>query len=151
MVDIAQLSPTVDLTKINNTTPATSPTPSSSSSDSDVVNTASARVYFGPLQSPEKKLIQQITHPVIYRQRTLCTDSEADESTQRRTAQFPPSSASCLDDTEENGDHSDGNDESDDGGEGVLYSRTGTPDNVRFPQDGEWLLSRPCWYGYNIC
>jgi hypothetical protein len=127
MADIAQLDVTVDLTNINNTTPASSPASSSSGSDSDVVNTASARVYFGPLQSPEKKLIHLIAHPRVSRRHSLNPGDNG--SSQRR---FPPGS---RDDTEENGDNSDGNDESD-GVEDVSHSRSGTPDNVRFPQDG---------------
>jgi len=132
MADIAQLDVTVDLTHINNTTPASSPA-SSSGSDSDVVNTASARVYFGPFQSPEKKLIHQIIHSDVSRRHTL--NPGDDGSPQQRSARFPPVSAS-RDDTEANGDNSDENDESDESDEGVSHSRSGTPDNVRFPQDG---------------
>src|ERR1700729_2328847 len=132
MADIAQLGVAVDLTNINNTTPASSPA-SSSGSDSDVVNTASARVYFGPFQSPEKKLIRQIIHSDVSRRHTL--DPGDDGSPQQRSARFPPVSAS-RDDTEANGNNSDYNDESDDDGEDVSHSRSGTPDNVRFPQDG---------------
>ena len=133
MADIAQLDVTVDLTHINNITPASSPASSSSGSDSDVVNTASARVYFGPLQSPEKKLIHQIAHPRVSHRHTLNPGDNG--SSQRRAARFPPAAGS-RDDTEENDDNSDGNDESDGGVEDVSHSRSGTPDNVRFPQDG---------------
>jgi hypothetical protein len=132
MADIAQLDVTVDLTNINNTTPASSPA-SSSGSDSDVVNTASARVYFGPFQSPEKKLIRQIIQSDVSRRHALSLGD--DGSSQQRSAPFLPVSAS-RDDTEANGNNSDDNDESDDDGEDVSHSRSGTPDNVRFPQDG---------------
>lgn len=134
MADIAQLDPTLDLTSINNTTPATSPASSSSGSDSDVVNTASARVYFGPLQSPEKKLIQQIVHPNTSRRRTL--NPETVELPSHHSAQFPLVGTPPRDHTED-GDNSDGNDESDDCEEDISQSRSGTPDNVRFPPDGD--------------
>jgi hypothetical protein len=126
MADIAQLDSTVDLA---NTTPASSP---ASSSDNDAVNTASARVYFGPLQSPEKNLIHQIIHPNASRRSALNTADTG--SPLRHSARFPSPAMASRDDTEDNADNSDVNDESDDGGE---QSRSGTPDNVRFPQDGE--------------
>ena len=135
MADIVQLDPTVDLTNITNTTPASSPGSSSFGSDSDAVNTASARVYFGPFQSPEKKLIHQITHPNVSRRGIMIP--VGNESPPRRSARFPSPAINSRDDTEENGDNSDANDESDDGDEDLSQSRSGTPDNVRFPQDGE--------------
>lgn len=135
MVDIAadiQMDNTIDL----NNLAVTSPASSSSGSDSDAVNTTSARVYFGPIQSPEKKLIQVI-NPVTSRYRT--PNSGTNTSPLRRSVRFPspvPWSPS-QNGTEENADNSDANDESDDAGEDVSHSRSGTPDNIRFPQDGE--------------
>lgn len=134
MADIAQIDPTVDLTNIANTTPAGSPASSNSASDNDAVNTASARVYFGPLQSPEKKLIHKIIYSTDSHRDTL--NSNPNDIPLPRSAQFSSPATASLDDTEI-GDISDTNDESEDGGEDVPQSRSGTPDNVRFPQDGQ--------------
>jgi hypothetical protein len=134
MVDIAadvQMDSTINL----NNTGASSLASSDSGSDSDAVNTASARVYFGPFQSPEKKLIRG-TNPTASRRRTLGSGTSA--SPLRRSARFPSPVAHSpsRNDVEENVDNSDTNDDSDDVGEDVSPSRSGTPDNIRFPQDG---------------
>ena len=116
---------------INHTSPA-----SSSGSDDDAVNTTQARVYFGPLQSPEKKLIQ-VGNPTPFIPRALPHDTN-----RYRSESFPSPFR-----TQDQEDNSDVNNESDEAAEDVSHSRSGTPDNIRFPPDGEyhvlthWLIS----------
>lgn len=123
-----ELDPTVNINNLAASSPASS---TSSSDDNDAVNTAEARVYFGPLQSPEKKLIQAVNPTPLHR-RSLYPDTNG--STRRRSLRFP---SSLQADSEENLENSDANDESDEAAEDISQSRSGTPDNVRFPQDGK--------------
>lgn len=98
---------------------------SSSSSDDDAVNTTQARVYFGPLQSPEKKLIQ-VGNTTPFIPRVLPHDTN--HYPIRRSESFP--SPFRTQDQEDNS--------SDEAAEDVPHSRSGTPDNVHFPPDGEY-------------
>ena len=136
-----EMDNTIDL----NNLPASSPASSADSSDSDAVNTESARVYFGPLQSPEKKLIHVI-NPTASRRRTLGSGPTA--SSLRRSARFPSPVilSPSRNDTEDNADNSDSSDNSDDAGEDVSQSRSGTPDNTfDFQQDG-MLVTFPIFH-----
>lgn len=122
------LEPTVNLQNIN--APHSSP---NSGSESD----EAARVYFGPLQSPEKKLIQ-VAHSMESHHRP-----GAEGSHMRRSGRFPSPLAS-RDVIAENADMSDTNESDED----TLQSRSGTPDNVRFPRDGAFVLRH---FGVCMC
>ncbi|KAF7966116.1 hypothetical protein HWV62_39976 [Athelia sp. TMB] len=95
------------------------------SRDSDSDSDDAAGVYFGPFQSPEKKVIAASQHkePAVGD-----VGSGAKGSHARRSGRF----TSPL---TENGDMSDANEDSDEGAGDTSHSRSGTPDNVRFPGD----------------
>lgn len=118
-----------------------------SASDSDAVNTASARVYFGPLTSPEKR------KTVVARRRTLHPDIHNSESPRRRSPRLSvlyTSTSPLKDHSEGNQANEDGGDDSgvendgDDGGDAnANLSRPETPDNDNYPQDGEQIFTYP--------
>ncbi|KII88549.1 hypothetical protein PLICRDRAFT_628228 [Plicaturopsis crispa FD-325 SS-3] len=104
-----------------------SPGSTGSASDSDAVNTTSARIYFGPLTSPEKKFV-----PNVARRRTLTPSSSIRRSPRLST----PGPASPRPD-----EHSDdsGGEQKDDDAENNReeeHERSGTPENEeRFSRD----------------
>jgi hypothetical protein len=85
-----------------------------SDEDNEACNTASARVYFGPLQSPEKKFI------VLQQECQLAPPMQPTVDSHFRDL--------GQDFSENETDHEVEEDKS---------SRSGTPDNERFPLDGE--------------
>jgi len=105
------------------------PTSDSSTSDSEACNTATSRVHFGPLKSPEKKFV-----PIVSRRQTL--HPAALNSPLRRSAKLPFSDVAVplynkmqrQTDEEYNSD------------DNPSRSRSGTPDNDPFPPDGEHLF-----------
>lgn len=123
LADIS-LEPTVDFSNPD----ALEGSPNSGS-DSD----EAAGVYFGPVQSPEKRLI----HAAQPKESSLGSDVlEPGPLRARRSGRFTSPFT-------ENVDMSDGNEDSDEGGEDVSQSRSGTPDNVRFPRDGVLMITVP--------
>lgn len=99
------------------------------SRDSDSDSDDAAGVYFGPFQSPEKKVIAASQHkePALGD-----VGLGAKGSHPRRSGRFTSPLA-------ENGDMSDANEDSDEGAGDTSHSRSGTPDNVRFPGDGAFV------------
>jgi len=108
-----------------------SPISDLSSSDSDAYNTASARIHFGPLRSPEKKFV-----PIADRRKTLQPNNLRMISPLRRSprlsTQVPGSPIMSAEETDENGDVVEV-----DGAGYHDQSRSGTPDIDSFPQDGK--------------
>ena len=98
-----------------------SPISELTSSDSETCNTSSARVYFGPLQSPEKKYIS--LHDVPNPPGTPVIHISLPQSP---TQNLP------------NDNDSDAEDDN------AGYLRAGTPDNDPFPPDGKFVLGIIC-------
>jgi hypothetical protein len=107
--------------------------PASSASDSDAFNTASARIHFGPFRSPEKKFVPTVVwHHTLY--------PGALNSTIPRSP-VPAAGSPSHGTPQRVDDGNEGNQSDDEDDEDVNLSRSGTPENDRFPQDGESILT----------
>jgi hypothetical protein len=108
---------------------ATSSPAASSASDSDAFNSTFARVHFGPLRSPEKKFV-----PIAARRDTVHLgdlNSQIGRELVSVVGSFSRGTPERVD-VEDEGDQSDDEDDRDANG-----SRSGTPENDHFLQDGE--------------
>ncbi|KAH7916067.1 hypothetical protein BJ138DRAFT_1053698 [Hygrophoropsis aurantiaca] len=105
--------------------------PHSETSDSDAVNSANARVYFGPLQSPEKKFL---TQDIARRTLHLVGGSSPPRRSPRFSAYSSPSPQQHGQDNPV--DVSDSDEDAAEIDEVTAHlSRGGTPDNDPLPQD----------------
>lgn len=109
--------------------------PTSPVSDGDAYNIASARIYFGPLQSPEKNLIKSTAR--LSTPRPISLESPPRRSPRLSAAAHKSHLVVEVGDTEEGYRLGDGS-----GTDSAAVSRSGTPENGLVLQEGELLLSR---------
>jgi hypothetical protein len=97
-----------------------------STSDSEDCNTASSRVHFGPLRSPEKKFMSrlQTLHPTSL-------NLSCQHLPMSTVVSSPPTSMQDFANNTNDSDTEECN---------MNYLRAGTPDNDRFPPDGESVV-----------
>lgn len=114
-----------------------SPPHSPGSDHSDAVNTASAKVYFGPLHSPEKKFAP-ILSPAVLRHNQAFNFTAPGPSQLRRSDRLSSSPQRELEDTLER------DEDSDDSPERAADSWDNTPMRSILRRDGEFHIFMLC-------
>lgn len=110
---------------------------STETSDSDTVNCSTARVYFGPVQSPEKRLIASGVA-----RRCAALDSPLHPSSLPALSALP--SPQAIPDTPDEGDERSDEDGDEISDVAAHLSREDTPENDPLSQNGELCSSGLC-------